>query len=264
MIRKLTEVDRTNVLEYLSQEPAINIFLIGDIENYGFDKDYQDVYAEFIDGVYNSVVLKYKENILYFCHKDYFNPDWVELFDSIKHQFISGKKSLTDLIKPYFNDAKAQEMYFCELRELPSDYKLDDTNIIEARSEEDCGLMFDFLKEITEFQSMKNQKKDDYVNSKFDSLKHSKAYYIKDNNKCVSTVSTVADTKTSAMIVGVATHIDHRNKGYASKLMIKLLHEYTVNRKKSVCLFYDNPKAGSIYKRLGFVDKDMWVMLVRK
>jgi predicted GNAT family acetyltransferase len=29
---------------------------------------------------------------------------------------------------------------------------------------------------------------------------------------------------------------------------------------KTLCLFYDNPKAGSIYKRLGFKDIGFWSM----
>jgi predicted GNAT family acetyltransferase len=111
---------------------------------------------------------------------------------------------------------------------------------------------------------MKNQELDDFVKSKMESLKHSKSYYIKQNNKCVSTVSTVADTTKSAMVVAVATDPEYRGKGYASTLMIKLLHEYLVNRKKSLCLFFDNPSAGAIYHRLGFKDIDQWVMLVRK
>ena len=29
---------------------------------------------------------------------------------------------------------------------------------------------------------------------------------------------------------------------------------------KLLCLFYDNPEAGRIYKRLGFTDIGMWTM----
>ena len=30
---------------------------------------------------------------------------------------------------------------------------------------------------------------------------------------------------------------------------------------KTVCLFYHNPKAGAIYKRLGFADIGMWMLI---
>lgn len=39
------------------------------------------------------------------------------------------------------------------------------------------------------------------------------------------------------------------------KLMADVLEEG-----KSLCLFYDNPEAGRIYKRLGFKDIGRWTM----
>ena len=49
MIRILTEPDKSKVLEYLYQDPSLNIFIIGDIELFGFEVDFQDVFAEFDD-----------------------------------------------------------------------------------------------------------------------------------------------------------------------------------------------------------------------
>ena len=87
---------------------------------------------------------------------------------------------------------------------------------------------------------------------------------IEKDGVCVSTAATVADTTKSAMVVAVATDSKARKKGYASKVMVSLMDEYINKRNKSLCLFFDNPKAGKIYHRLGFTDMDMWVMLVRK
>ncbi len=47
MIRKLNESDRQLILGYLSDEPAINLFMIGDIESFGFAEDFQEVWADF-------------------------------------------------------------------------------------------------------------------------------------------------------------------------------------------------------------------------
>ena len=85
--------------------------------------------------------------------------------------------------------------------------------------------------------------------------------FIEKDNEIVSTVATTAETTVSAMVVGVATLPTHRQKGYASKLMISLMEEYFQNRNKELCLFYNNPKAGKIYKRLGFKDIGKWVMM---
>ena len=63
----------------------------------------------------------------------------------------------------------------------------------------------------------------------------------------------------SAMIVGVATDKDYRNQGLASAVMSKLCEE-VLNEGKELCLFYDNPSAGKIYKRIGFTDIGIWSM----
>ncbi len=264
MFKKLTSKDETQVLDYLYQDPSINIFAIGDIENFGFDVDFQEVYAKLNpDHSYQSVLLRYRKNILYYSHTLSFDPDWMPIINTMNFDFVSGKKALIDLLLPYFPKFTQKLMYFCEVtpnEEAP----IVDPRIIELQTKEQASLVFDLLRDIKEFDSMNNQTREGFIISKMESIKHSKCYYIMEDDICVSTVSTVADTTKSAMVVAVATHPEYRNRGYASLLMKQLLFEYSVVRKKSLCLFYDNPAAGAIYHRLGFVDKDMWTMLVRK
>lgn len=264
MFKKLTEKDRESVLEYLYLEPSLNIFLIGDIENYGFDVDFQEVYAELDNEVYLSVVLRYRENVLYYSHQTMFNTDWLELINTFKFDFVSGRKALTDLLIPHFPEFKEKPMYFCEVNKLQENHSVDLTNVIDVKSSVDITSMFHLLKKINEFDGMDKETLERFTESKVEALQHSKSYNIDIDGKCVCTVSTVADTKKAAMVIAVATDKDYRKKGYASQLMNVLLDEYLNNRKKSLCLFYDNPQAGKIYHRLGFVDVDMWVMLVRK
>lgn len=262
MIQKLTKEHEQEVLKYLYQEPAINIFLIGDIENFGFDVDFQDVWAEYQDTEIQNVLLRYKENVIYYSHLDFFNQSFLPIIKQINPQFISAKGSLMRHIKPFFDSFKEKPMYFCEAVSAPQ--KIQDERVIDLYSPEQARKVFQLLHNIEEFDSMKTQTEEEFVLSKLQSIKHSKCYYIEEDNKCVSTVSTVADTTVSAMVVAVATDPNYRKKGFASLLMNKLLDEYINNRNKSLCLFYDNPEAGKIYHRLGFKDIDKWVMLVRK
>lgn len=262
MIKKLTEENRTEILEYLYQEPAINIFIIGDIENFGFDVDFQDVWADYKNNQIDNVLLRYKENVIYYSHKNEFNKDYLPIIERIKPQFISAKGALMELIKPYFKEFKEKPMYFCEATKANS--VVNDDHIIDLQTPEQARKVFRLLHNIEEFDSMKSQTEEEFVVSKLQSIKHSKCYYIEEDDLCVSTVATVADTTVSAMVVAVATDPNYRQKGYASLLMNKLLDEYINNRNKSLCLFYDNPAAGKIYHRLGFKDIDKWVMLVRK
>jgi predicted GNAT family acetyltransferase len=71
--------------------------------------------------------------------------------------------------------------------------------------------------------------------------------------RLIASAQTAAENSVSAMVVGVATHPDCRNRGYASAAVSRLCHDAFNRGKQFLCLFYDNPVAGRIYNRLGFL-----------
>ncbi|MET1248623.1 GNAT family N-acetyltransferase [Sporolactobacillus sp. STCC-11] len=88
----------------------------------------------------------------------------------------------------------------------------------------------------------------------------SRTYYIERNNEPVSSVSTVAETAGAAMIVGVCTKKEYEHQGFATSCLIKTIGALTAEHKQP-CLFYDNPAAGRIYEKLGFVPIEKWMMV---
>ncbi len=47
MIRTLTQADHEQVISFLTKEPSMNLFIIGDIEAFGYDQDFQQLWGEF-------------------------------------------------------------------------------------------------------------------------------------------------------------------------------------------------------------------------
>ncbi len=88
-------------------------------------------------------------------------------------------------------------------------------------------------------------------------FKDGRVFIVKVENQIVSSVLTNAETKTLAMIGGVYTPPAHRGNGYASTAMVALCHSLIIDRIRPV-LYYDNPAAGGIYRRLGFKDLGLW------
>ncbi len=93
MIVKLKELHREELLEFLKRDEDYNLYMIGDIENYGFDKDYQDVWGTFRDGVLTSVLLRYYIFFMYYspCDENVngyievmkrYNTDFRQVFNS--------------------------------------------------------------------------------------------------------------------------------------------------------------------------------------
>jgi len=84
-----------------------------------------------------------------------------------------------------------------------------------------------------------------------------------DGANIVSAVCTSVETSNAAMVGGVFTPEQGRNRGYATAAMIHLCSELIIEGKQP-CLFYANPAAGSIYRRLGFEDIGPWHLVLLK
>ena len=114
MIRKLNKRDEASVLSYLYQEPGFNIFIIGDIETFGFEKDFQRIYADIDkDNNYLSVFLRYRENAIYYSHNNNFNKEYLSIFKKDSFQYISGKTEMMEKIEDYVSNNKKSQMHFC-------------------------------------------------------------------------------------------------------------------------------------------------------
>ena len=258
MIRKLEEKDRAAVMEYVSAEPSINLFIIGDIELVGFDKEFQEVWGSFdAKGELNGVLLRYKENFIPFYKENSFDDvGFKKIIQSFEGDtMISGKQSIIENYTNLLPGKKVKRMYFCELtskdllKESDADIKTAETG--------DCGRIQALMETIEEFDRPGTQKEiEDRIENK-----SGRIYYMEDSSgELMTIVQTTAENSKSAMVVGVATAKGYRNRGLMSVCLSKLCAD-VLDENKTLCLFYDNPKAGSVYHKLGFESIDKWVMI---
>ncbi|GKX31081.1 N-acetyltransferase [Vallitalea longa] len=261
MIRKLHEKDRITVLEFLNEDPSINIFIIGDIETYGFNNEMQELWGQFSDdGQMEGVLLRYRESFIpYYNNPNIDNTDFVNIMLNYKeYKVISGKSSIISKFQSMFPDYKISKTYFCELNNIDELNADPLKNIVKIAKESDAKRICDLLNTIDEFNSIINDP--ERVKTKLIN-KAGRSYYIEnDKGEMVSIAQTTAENTSSAMIVGVATLKEYRKHGYVSECMAKLCTDI-LKEGKTICLFYDNPKAGKIYHRLGFKTIDNWTML---
>ena len=82
-------------------------------------------------------------------------------------------------------------------------------------------------------------------------------YLIREGRAIVASATLTALNDYNGMVVGVATDSSKRRKGYAEACM-RAICEYMVHEKKAVVLFYRNPTAGLLYKKIGFRDINIW------
>lgn len=270
MIRKLTELDNEKVMALVLPQASINLFIIGDIEMYGYEVDFQELWGDFDEGgELRGILLRYYDSFIVYGLDGYDALGFVQLIE--KHEnydVISGEQGLLKMVQPLLKEShKCVDTYFAECR--TETLNLSENEVLRAKVEhakiEHAREIAELMCSIEEFHSVSMNNIDEQVAriSKKIEDQAGRDYFIRENENMVSIVGTAAENSKSAMLVGVCTAPDYRMKGYTTAIMSEILQDL-LKEKESVCLFYDNPKAGSIYKRSGFVDIGMWTMLVRE
>ncbi|MCO7175060.1 GNAT family N-acetyltransferase [Sporolactobacillus kofuensis] len=261
MIRQLTEKDRNQILAFAGDRPAENLFIIGDIEAFGIEDDALTLWGDFdSQGDLLSILLRYMGNFIPYAQ----DPDaldgqsWAKVIqESGQLGRLSGLQSLVEKIVPHIQlpIVKKQTCQYAKRDlQLPIDNqeKLTDVKML-------------FPEEAEKVIQLRNSRFTSYAESPETLQKNmnkgiSRTYYIERNNELVSSVSTAAETRRAAMIVGVCTKKDYEHQGYATSCLIKTIRALRAEHKQP-CLFYDNPKAGRIYERLGFLPIETWMMV---
>lgn len=261
MIRKLKEEDRKNAMAFLSKEPSINLFIIGDIESFGFDMDFQEIWGQFDkDDDLEGILLRFHESFIpYFIKEDFDTTEFKNIIASHDGEItMSGKDTVINRFDDILETHKRRKTYFCELTDTDNLLSVNYEDIKVAQVD-DSERIYNCIGEIKEFNSYLNEVS--RIKQKLET-NTGRVYYIEDAGKMVSVSQTTAENSMSAMVVGVATLEAYRGQGLMSRCLSKLCLD-VLNEGKTLCLFYDNPSAGKVYHKLGFKTIDNWVMVNR-
>lgn len=260
MIRQLTEKDRALTMDFVSEKPAENLFIIGDIEGYGFHSNIQTLWGDFNEtGNLRAVLLKYDKNFILYAPGD-FDPKGLATIinKDTSFTYLSGIEEMVSKLSPHLKlkPRDPRVLYYAKCETSESLNIIPSNIVLEKAEPKDAKDIIAQMKAIPEFAEGNYS-----VENKRNSLEKgvSRAYYIKEDGLIISSASSTAENSQSAMIVGVGTLPEHQKKGLASYCMSQLCGELLAEG-KMLCLFYDNPAAGSIYKRIGFVDIGKWCM----
>jgi hypothetical protein len=259
MLHPLTQRHDPEVQGFLSAAPGFALFIIGDIENFGYDEDYQDIWGDRDDhGDLRAVLLRYYSNYVIYAPDAY---DAAAVADKIEERGdwtnINGWAEAVSQVIPHLQEGESKELYFAECTGLETEYPVPDT-VVEAGFEDIAGIV-NLRSAIAEFSTSKDAEK---IQRQKMETKSGRDMVCKVDGQIVASAATTAENSQSAMVVGVCTHPDHRKQGYASACVTQLVKDY-LRMGKRLYLFYDNPKAGRIYNRIGFHEIGMYMMIQR-
>ena len=260
MIRKLNDSDHQSVMALLLREPSYNLFIIGDVEHFGYDNDFQELWAQFEDGQIKAVLLRYRSSFVLHAPGAHDINAFAQLMISTeKLKIFSGKPETVCKYRGVIPFKNERLFYFAELEKKRFRLSRIEGISVKKACSSDSEAIFSLRKQIPKFGNLSGGIK--ATRQRLESGL-GRTYFLRQGGSVISTASTSAESSVSAMIGGVATHPQHRHKGYATACM-SILCKDLLAEGKTICLFYDNPAAGNIYKRLGFVDTGKWFMYTK-
>jgi predicted GNAT family acetyltransferase len=259
-VRRVSSAHNEEVMEFITVEPEFNLFIIGDIENYGYEEDFQTLWGGYDDGELVGILLRYYESFIVYSYNEKILEKFAQIV-SDKGVMVSGKKEILDNLKKYLPGDKIKKErneYFTSMRSLNTDLNLNNNYKINRASVTDVDRLIQLMDQIEEFNGLSSNREakvNEFENN------NGRAYYVvDDDNNMIASAGATAENSQSAMVIGVATLPNHRKKGLASICVYELCKDL-LDEGKIPCLFYDNPAAGSIYRRLGFEEIGKWDMI---
>ncbi|MGG0182950.1 GNAT family N-acetyltransferase [Bacillus tropicus] len=259
MMRKLTKKDHEQVFAYLKEEAALNLFIIGDIEAFGYDTDFQELWGVFKEnGTLKSILLRFHDSFIPYSKEELVTTDYETILSAYKPLKLSGKSTIVERFETAssLQLGSKNEMYFCECIDAGNLPSTPAQETIKLATLDDVKRIMQLRSSIDEFPTAHESEK---ILRQALETNTGRTYYIEKDGAIIASASTSAENSLSAMVVGVCTHPNYRGNGFASLILQKMIQDFT-KESRTLCLFYNNPTAGRIYKRLGFKDIGMWTM----
>lgn len=262
-MKKLTGENYQEVMDYILQEPEFNLFLIGDLENYGLDSPEVTAYTSdsWNGEVLPYFLLDYRNNYVFYSQDPDFSAEEVaEFLSGCTMKNLSGKRDLIQRLLPFLKNLEMVPAYMARLDSISG--RIPPESSSRRLTEKDIPAICNLLYKLDEFYTIKNKTIKENQADILSSITHGgRMYGIFENDNLVSIAGTTAENSMSAMVVSVGTMAGHRKKGYASSLVSQLCTDCLKEGMKFICLFYDNPEAGHIYWRLGFSEVGQYAMV---
>ncbi|MFK4423518.1 putative GNAT family acetyltransferase [Bacillus sp. RC51] len=200
MMRKLTKKDHKQVFSFLKEEAALNLFIIGDLEAFGYETDFQELWGVFKEnGTLKSILLRFHDTFIPYSKEEFVVTDYEALLSAYKPLKLSGKSTIVERFEtaPSVQLGTKNEMYFCECL---NDSNLPSTPIhetIKLASLDDIERIMKLRSDIAEFPAANESEK---MLRQAIETNTGRTYYIEKDGAIIASSSTSAENSDSITI----------------------------------------------------------------
>lgn len=251
-IEPLTEADESALRALLQRDPFYNLFMIGDLDTMGWGIDDLRFWGSFTpDGTLAGAAMRYRVNWCFYTVRPGESEAFAGLVDGYaESRVINGHPDQVDPVLARLERYQVQESHASYYCRLPLETTLPAPAWPTRRATVDD---VEALAELYASAGRMRRGADALLRT----LEMGRIFVTLDQGRIFSAALTTVETRSAAMIGGVFTPERWRDRGYASAAMTHLCTDLLAEGRQP-CLFYDNPAAGTIYRRLGFLDIGPW------
>lgn len=249
------------VLAYLAEQPVINTLLLADIEKYGINSPFQQVWAQWEGNRPTAVYLRFYQNLLLYSDCREISADFVRrCTEQFRILVIMGDEASMVGLSPqsWTTPWRFQRKGLYALSDteklLPSDQHF---RIAELS---DVDAIYEFLSQIEGFGAMYASKR--MIRDRIGSGGGLHLLYERDG-KILSHANSTVSTEQSVVLGGIATCREERGHGYASGLVSQLSRKMLAEGRKP-SLFTTAAADQNLFVALGFERIGNWDTLERQ
>lgn len=261
-VRRLDEGDRDELIRFLDADPGFSIFLRGNLEQYSLNSTFVRYWGAFRIGRLAAVLMMVGRRAALYAPPGVATPRLAQIAVHEDVEFTMGRVDLVDEVAVRCRSVeRREEHYLAVLRQAGADMGLPTVpvplgSVIRRGRVADIPALTRLYIGSDGFEGLD----EDRVRRTMANRVHSMRTYVAAvGTSLVSACSTSAETLHAAMIGGVWTHPDVRNRGYSTAVVAALAREL-IEQGRRPYLFYlmDNAPAARVYAKVGFQPIGRW------
>jgi len=257
-VHKLTVDNHKEIVELFGENIGDYCFIIDDLLRNKYEGEGFHVYGEYENDKLVSILLNNFINITYYSNEDRPVEVYKDIVKKLNFMKLSGPGSLIEKFIPYVEVKEDTLSYMGVIKNISVEKRYRDLSVNVINSEEEFGMLHELLMTSEEYWGCIPEDKGEFIkNNMINNRNNKRTAYLSVDYEMVSSCSTIIEGEKSAIIAGVVTNPKYRNLGYGTETLIGLF-EMLLKEGKYPYLFYNNPAARSVYKKMGMKEVCEW------
>lgn len=259
-IEKCKKGDEEELVSFLKRDLHFHTFILADLYHYGFDKPYQQIYAEKEDGTVKAVFLRYFGQLILAGEPG--EEMYTKIWELCREQVgtVMGK---AELVKQFAkcNREMAETPVTKQFYVLDNREKLDFAGeTVYTATEDDIDKVHEFLMTVPEFQSIYGEK--EMIRNRIRNQEGEHLFCMK-GGEIIAHANTAASTPWACMIGGVSVRQMYQNGGIGHKI-VSAAAKRALAGGRVPGVFSEWPREQNLFCDLGFRAIGDWGVLNRK